>query len=827
MNCLHTDPVMQPKSPRSITPMACRSPAPLLALLVALNLCDFTLVAAEPLPGTTLFDGGAEWSPESLADQTLDGIYRFLRRRTEQSRDQRPRYWDRDLTSPSDYGQSVEPNRQRLRQRIGAIDARHPLAALEYMATTNAPAKIAETVQYTIHVVQWPVVGSIRGEGLLLEPKGETLARVIAVPDADQTPEMLVGLVEGIPLEAQFARRFAENGCQVIIPALVDRRDEFSGNMLVNRFTNQPHREWIHRQAFQLGRHVIGFEVQKVLAAVDWFAHLNGANGDSQNLKIGIAGYGEGGLLAFYSAAVDTRIDVALVSGYFGPREGLATEPIYRNVWGLLREFGDAEIASLVAPRTLVIEYSQPPLISGPPEPRPGRGGAAPGIIALPAPGEVQAEYRRARDLVGDQLGSGLHLIRGEDGAPLGPGSEPALAKLLSALEVSQLSPTGDVPTWPSELTIGDDARQERLVRQMEDEVQRMMERSAFARAEFFWQPTWERVQPTDSERPADTWKEAADPLRQYFWNELIGRLPDPSLPPNARTAVIRDEPGWTGYLVVLDVWPDVISWGYLLLPKDLRPGERRPVVVCQHGIGGTPGVTIDPENAAYRGYAARLADRGFVVYSPYNPNVVPGDRKFRELQRWANPLHCSIFSVITGQHQQILAWLAEQPFVDADRIGFYGLSYGGKTAMRVPAVLDRYALSICSGDFNEWTRKIVTPLAVTNATAGSQRFSSYMFTREYEIMEFDQGHTFNYAEMAALIAPRPFMVERGHRDLVGSDEWVAFEYATVRRLYADLGIPERTEIEYFDDGHVIHGQGTFEFLHEHLRWPAPALTTP
>lgn len=96
------------------------------------------------------------------------------------------------------------------------------------------------------------------------------------------------------------------------------------------------------------------------------------------------------------------------------------------------------------------------------------------------------------------------------------------------------------------------------------------------------------------------------------------------------------------------------------------------------------------------------------------------------------------------------------------------------------------------------------------------------MFTREYQIHEFDQGHTFDYAEMAAMIAPRPFMVEREHRDLVGSDEWVAWEYAAVRRLYADLGIPERTTIEFFDDGHVIHGQGSFRFLHHHLNWPEP-----
>ena len=76
---------------------------------------------------------------------------------------------------------------------------------------------------------------------------------------------------------------------------------------------------------------------------------------------------------------------------------------------------------------------------------------------------------------------------------------------------------------------------------------------------------------------------------------------------------------------------------------------------------------------------------------------------------------------------------------------------------------------------------------------------------------------------MAALIAPRPFMVERGHFDTVGVDRSVGLEFAKVRRLYAaELGIPDRCAIDWFVGGHEIHGRGTFEFLHRHLDWPRP-----
>jgi hypothetical protein len=71
----------------------------------------------------------------------------------------------------------------------------------------------------------------------------------------------------------------------------------------------------------------------------------------------------------------------------------------------------------------------------------------------------------------------------------------------------------------------------------------------------------------------------------------------------------------------------------------------------------------------------------------------------------------------------------------------------------------------------------------------------------------------------AGLIAPRPFMVERGHADTVAPDDWVAYEYAKVRLFYdTKMKKPDRTAIEFFDGPHTINGKGTFEFLRHHLR---------
>ena len=164
-------------------------------------------------------------------------------------------------------------------------------------------------------------------------------------------------------------------------------------------------------------------------------------------------------------------------------------------------------------------------------------------------------------------------------------------------------------------------------------------------------------------------------------------------------------------------------------------------------------------------------------------------------------------------QHRQIARWLGTLPCVDPNRIAFYGLSYGGKSAMRIPPLVEEYCLSICSADFNDWVWK--------NASTSAPY--SYVWTGEYEIFEFDLGSTFNYAEMAALIAPRPFMVERGHVDTVGSDERVAHEFAKVRFLCeARLGLAETAAIEWFVGPHAINGQATYDFLHQRLDWPHP-----
>ena len=539
---------------------------------------------------------------------------------------------------------------------------------------------------------------------------------------------MFCGIRPGLPAQTQLARRLAEHGCLVVVPTLISRSDEFSGHPDTS-FTNLTHREFVYRQAFEMGRHVIGYEVQKVQAAVDLLERmLEDAN---ERLPIGVCGVAEGGLLALYSTALDLRIDVALVSGYFQQREAIWTEPVYRNVWSLLTEFGDAEIATMVSPRRLVVEACRGAEVAGPPAVRPGRrNSAALGELTTPKLKSVQAEFYRAASYLPPQLERDSRLtlaVSGKDGT--GPaGSEKAVRSFLATLGMTdRLRPAKPKDAWQIEKTHwtlspqNEKDRQRRQLDELQVHVQSLMR----------------RCQKTRDKRwlvgviPAEGWLVHRNAMRKTIHEELIGRLPHKLVEPKPRSRRVLETDRYTGYEVVLDVFPDVIAGGVLLLPNDLKPGEKRPVVVCQHGLEGTPMDTISRDAAAFRSYKAfseELCHRGFIVYAPQNP--YRGRERFRQIQRKANPLKLSLFSFIIAQHQQTLEWLATLPHVDAERIAFYGLSYGGKTAMRVPPFLDRYCLSICSGDFTDWARVITT----------NEHRYGYLFTSEYEIPEWNLG---------------------------------------------------------------------------------------
>ena len=755
-----------------------------LILLICLGFsnCLWTNVTAQD-GYPNLMSGAADLNESGdIASLMVDGIDKFLLRKLNSSIRSREKFWKRDFSSHTAYDFSMAPNRKRLKHILGVRDVRADNPSPRYHGSPAYSALVGQGSGFKVYRVSWPAFGDVNGEGLLLVPENNPVANIVALPDCNVLPEQLAGLIEGVEPAAQFARRLAENGCRVVIPLLINREQKLS---------NLTNREWLYRSAFVMGRGLIGYEIQKVLAVVDWFSR------DSQS-PIGVIGWGEGGLISLYSGALDSRISSTCVSGYFDSRQDIWKEPIDRNVFGFLEQFGDAELASMVLPRGLIIESARGPEVTFPG----GRG--APARTVSPNPERVSSEFKRAQELTaGLNRISNFRLI--ENNAATGKYlSDATLSAFLHSLigRSAKLKPNGTQPHSMLTNDFAPDIRHGQQMHELDRHTQSLLRVSHQVRQK-------NTVDQFDFSSVA-AYKASSQAVRKWFRDEIIGYFEQPLLSPNVRIRQFKETGQWKGYEVVLDVYPDVIAYGLLLIPNDIKPGEKRPVVVCQHGLEGRPQHTIGEEGSQhYTAFASQLAKRGFITFAPQNPYIF--EDRFRTLQRKSYPLKKTLFSIITAQHVQIVKWLQHLEFIDRDRIAFYGLSYGGKTAMRVPAIITDYCLSICSADFNEWVDK--------NASTKNTR--SYVTTGEYEIFEFDLGSTFNYFEMAALIAPRPFMVERGHFDGVADDWTVAHEYAKVRHLYAArLKIPDQTEIEWFDGPHKINGDRTFEFLHRHLNWP-------
>jgi len=188
-----------------------------------------------------------------------------------------------------------------------------------------------------------------------------------------------------------------------------------------------------------------------------------------------------------------------------------------------------------------------------------------------------KTEFERARAYsdhlkVADQLS----LVASEEGE--GPsGSEPALTAFIKALGIDHV-----LPAAPGALELADDqidssARQRRQVQELVDYTQQLMRHSAKFRDDF-----WSMANRSNVE----SWIHSAEFYRNYVWEEMIGKLPPPLMPPNVRTRRILDDSAYTGFEVVIDVYPDGKAYNLdeTIQRVRYRDGYDKPVTFMEPG---------------------------------------------------------------------------------------------------------------------------------------------------------------------------------------------------------------------------------------------------
>jgi hypothetical protein len=215
-------------------------------------------------------------------------------------------------------------------------------------------------------------------------------------------------------------------------------------------------------------------------------------------------------------------------------------------------------------------------------------------------------------------------------------------------------------------------------------------------------------------------------------------------------------------------------------------------------------------DDAVYSRFGLRLVERGYIVFAPM---IATQDNVERtKLIRRAHLTGLIPAGMDGKKFGRQLDFLSTLPYVDTTRFAFYGLSYGGYTALWIGPGEPRFQVVISSGHFIDWNVK------TTDLTQGTA------FPLYFNVMDqynFGVLGNFNHSDLASLIAPRAFMVEMGDSDgvIVAPRSLVDREIDKVLEIYRKLRIPDKGAVSRFAGPHMVNGSGTYPFLDRWLNW--------
>jgi len=256
-------------------------------------------------------------------------------------------------------------------------------------------------------------------------------------------------------------------------------------------------------------------------------------------------------------------------------------------------------------------------------------------------------------------------------------------------------------------------------------------------------------------------------------------------------------------------VWLEALSgvdvYGILLTP--VKPG-RRPALMCLHGMGGSPAMStgVSERDDYMRRFGAQAAERGYVVFAPYIVNDMAQRNRLHRKAIWVGRT-----LQILEQWKMLRAtdFLASLPEVDPERIGMYGISWGGRTTLYQAAIDPRLAAVVVSGYFNQTTKKQFEPSPYSTAYVDTDE--EYSFFPKF-------APEFSDADLASMVAPRPLFIEAGTLDTAAYFKDGFIEFTRARDIYRRLHAGDRIEFGLFRGLHLIHGRQAFEFLDKALK---------
>lgn len=294
-----------------------------------------------------------------------------------------------------------------------------------------------------------------------------------------------------------------------------------------------------------------------------------------------------------------------------------------------------------------------------------------------------------------------------------------------------------------------------------------------------------------------------------------LGPLPD-RVPLSAEVTETHDEGDYLRLRVVYDSeqFASVPAW--LLEPKGMTRGERRPAILCAHGHGAG---RDDPAglgpHSGKNDYARRLARRGYICLVPdwrgFGERKAPAEwlRSYNDacdmLYLGYGYLGFELLTLDLWDGMRGIDYLQSLPSVDGSRIGMIGLSFGGTMTTFLAAVDRRVRCAVISG--------YLSTIADALSDRGRVNTCGSQFVRG--LLTFG-----DIATAAGLIAPRPCLAEIGQKDRGFFPDDAKKSYAQVKRIYAAAGAKDKIAVDVHPGGHEFSGAKALDWLDRWL-WPA------
>ncbi|MBM4002835.1 MAG: alpha/beta fold hydrolase [Planctomycetes bacterium] len=225
----------------------------------------------------------------------------------------------------------------------------------------------------------------------------------------------------------------------------------------------------------------------------------------------------------------------------------------------------------------------------------------------------------------------------------------------------------------------------------------------------------------------------------------------------------------------------------YLFLPRT-AVGAKRPAVLCLQQTtteGKREPAGLAGDSSMH--YALHLAHRGYVTLAPDYPGYGESTFDFSERHGYASGTMKAIWDNVRA-----VDLLETLPEVDADRIGVIGHSLGGHNALFTAAFEPRLKVIVSSCGFTTF-RKDDMP---------SWTAEPYMPRIANEFGNDAARVPFDFPEIVAALAPRPFLACAATRDADFDVSGVRDVLQAAAAVYDLMGVPEQLTAHYPEADH-------------------------